>query len=58
MKASYRSLRPIAIAVLLAAAVVWTSLPARQVQAIQDSEDFPSPVRSGARSDSTTNSLQ
>jgi hypothetical protein len=27
----------------MAAAVVWTSLPARQVRAIQDSEDFPPP---------------
>ena len=44
MKPSYVSLRLIAIVlVLAAAAIVWTSLPARQVYAIQDSEDFPSP---------------
>ena len=44
MKTSYGSLRLIAIVlVLAAAAIVWTSLPARQVHAIQDSEDFPPP---------------
>jgi len=31
------------VLVLAAAAIVWTSLPARQVHAIQDSEDFPPP---------------
>jgi hypothetical protein len=44
MKTSYGSPRLIAIVlVLAAAAIVWTTLPARQVHAIQDSEDFPSP---------------
>jgi len=44
MKPSYVSLRLIAIVlVLTAATIVWTSLPARQVHAIQDSEEFPSP---------------
>jgi len=44
MKPRYKSLRSIAIVlVLAAAAIVWSSWPARQVQAIQDSEDFPSP---------------
>ena len=44
MKSSYVSLRFIAIVlVLTVAAIVWTTLPARQVHAIQDSEDFPPP---------------
>jgi len=44
MKPGYKSLRLNAIVlVLAAAAIVWTAWPARQVQAIQDSEDFPSP---------------
>ena len=44
MRESYTSLRLIAIVlVLAAAAIVWTLLPARQVHAIQDSEDFPVP---------------
>ena len=44
MKSSYKSLRLIAIVlVLAAAAIVWTTRPASQVQAIQDSEDFPPP---------------
>ena len=44
MKPNYGSLKLIAIVlVLAAAAIVWTSLPPRQVHAIQDSEDFPPP---------------
>lgn len=44
MKTRYRALRLMALAlVLAAAAIVWTALPARQVRAIQDSEDFPPP---------------
>ena len=44
MKPSYESPRLVAmVLVLAAAAIVWTSLPARQVHAIQDSEDFPPP---------------
>jgi len=43
MKRSYRSLRLLVVAVVLAAAIIWTSSSAWQVRAIQDSEDFPPP---------------
>ena len=38
-----RSKSFLAVAILFIAAIAWTSWPARQAHAIQDSEDFPPP---------------
>lgn len=38
-----RSAKLVAITLVVAAALIWAALPAQQVNAIQDSEDFPVP---------------
>lgn len=43
MKPHTRSTTVLAALTMVAAALVWASLPARHVHAIQDSEDFPPP---------------
>lgn len=43
MKRTNKTMTLLGVAAVAAALVLWTSWPARHVQAIQDSEDFPSP---------------
>lgn len=43
MKSHTRSTTVLAVLTMVAAALVWASMPSRPVHAIQDSEDFPPP---------------